>query len=127
MMASHAPRFGRASALPLSAVLASIPSYPRAIIERIVARLIEHLDATDGDADFEEDGEDCGGDEGEPDFRKRRRYRQNQSGPGCTISDSDFCQGHDDEGTHSYLHDTDRREVRAVQKMLRVRAADAPR
>jgi hypothetical protein len=116
MMASHAPRF------PLSTVLASVPSYPRPVIERLVSRLIEHLDEQDGDPDFEEDGEDCGGDEGEPDVRKRRRYRRNQSGPGCTISDSDFCQGHDDEGTHSYQHDTDRQEVRAVQKMLRQRS-----
>lgn len=47
--------FGRASALPLSAVLASIPSYPRPVIERLVARLIDHLDEQDGDPDREED------------------------------------------------------------------------
>lgn len=53
-MASHAPDFGRASALPLSAVLASIPSYPRPVIERLVSRLIDHLDEADGDPDLEE-------------------------------------------------------------------------
>lgn len=60
-MASRAHDLGRASALPLSAVLATIPSYPRAIIERLVARLIEHLDATDGDADLEPDGDELDG------------------------------------------------------------------
>jgi hypothetical protein len=56
-MASHAPDFGRASALPLSTVLASIPSYPRPVIERLVVRLIEHLDEQDGDSDLEPDNE----------------------------------------------------------------------
>lgn len=62
-MASHAPNFGRASALPLSAVLGAIPSYPRPVIERLVARLIDHLDEQDGSADAEPDNdnepEDC--------------------------------------------------------------------
>jgi hypothetical protein len=52
-MASHTPDLGRASALPFPAVLASIPSYPRPVLERLVARLIEHLDEEDGDSDFE--------------------------------------------------------------------------
>jgi hypothetical protein len=54
-MGSHAPDFGRASPLPLSAVLASIPSYPRPVIERLCSRLIDHLDERDGDADLEPD------------------------------------------------------------------------
>ena len=58
-MATHAPDFGRASALPLSAVLGALPSYPRPVIERLVARLIDHLDAFDPDPDFEQD--DWGG------------------------------------------------------------------
>ena len=43
--------------------------------------------------DAEEDDEDCGHDEGEPDYRKRRRHRQNEGGPGCAISDSDYYGG----------------------------------
>jgi hypothetical protein len=64
MMASHAPDFGRASALPLSAVLGAIPSYPRPVIERLVARLIDHLDEQDAPfADIEEDdAAECNGD-----------------------------------------------------------------
>jgi hypothetical protein len=54
-MATHAPNYGRASALPLSAVLGSIPSYPRPVIERLVARLIDYLDTQDGDPDLELD------------------------------------------------------------------------
>jgi hypothetical protein len=46
---------GRASALPLSAVLGAIPSYPRPVIERLVARLIEQLDDSEGDLDLEPD------------------------------------------------------------------------
>jgi hypothetical protein len=55
-MASHAPDFGRASALPLSAVIGAIPSFPRPVIQRLVTRMIEHLDEQDGDPDLE-DGE----------------------------------------------------------------------
>lgn len=40
--------------------------------------------------DAEVDDEDCGQDEAEPDFRKHRRYRRGESGPGCVISDSDY-------------------------------------
>jgi hypothetical protein len=57
-MATHAHDFGRASALPLSAVLGAIPSYPRPMIERLVARLIDHLDGQDGDADLEPTGDE---------------------------------------------------------------------
>lgn len=57
-MATHAHDFGRASALPLSAVLASIPSYPRPVIERLVSRLIETLDEDDGDTDVELNGDE---------------------------------------------------------------------
>ena len=57
-MASHAPGFGRASALPLAAVLSSARSYPRPVIERLVARLIDHLDGQDAPAeDLEQDDE----------------------------------------------------------------------
>lgn len=57
-MATHSHDLGRASALPLSAVLASIPSYPRAVIERLVARMIDHLDQWDGDPDLESNGDE---------------------------------------------------------------------
>jgi hypothetical protein len=57
-MATHAHDFGRASALPLSAVLGAIPSYPRSMIERLVARLIDHLDEQDGDPDLEPNGDE---------------------------------------------------------------------
>lgn len=34
--------------LPLSTVLGAIPSFPRPVIERLVARMIERLDEEDG-------------------------------------------------------------------------------
>ena len=78
-MATHAHDFGRASALPLCAVLGAIPSYPRPVIERLVARLIDHLDEQDGDPDLEPTGDEfedddpaeCNGDR-EPDCVEAR-------------------------------------------------------
>jgi hypothetical protein len=87
-MASHAPDFGRASALPLSAVLGAIPSYPRPVIERLVIRLIEHLDAQDGDPDSEANGDELDGSSGEEDIPiPSRSGRCVLSDPGCPISD----------------------------------------
>lgn len=70
-MASHAPDFGRAEALPLSAVLAAIPSYPRPVIERLVGRLIDHLDEQDGDTDLEPTGDEADGSSAEDDWQHR--------------------------------------------------------
>jgi hypothetical protein len=65
-MALHTHNFGRPSGLPLSAVLGAIPSYPRPVIERLVARLIDHLDEQDGDTDLEPDDDAEPDDEREP-------------------------------------------------------------
>lgn len=54
-MASHPHGFGMASALPLAAALAIIPSLPRPMLSRLVARAIERLDDMDGDTDLEPD------------------------------------------------------------------------
>lgn len=66
-MASHPHTLGGASALPLSVALAIIPSLPRPLLSRLVARAIERLDEMDGQIDDEDD--DPGGgnveDEGE--------------------------------------------------------------
>jgi len=56
-MALHSHHYGSPSGLPLAVVLASIPSYPRPVIERLVARLIDHLDDEDGDSADLEDSE----------------------------------------------------------------------
>ena len=74
-MASHAPHYGRAEALPLSAVLTSIPSYPRPVIERLVARLIDHLDEQDRDPDLEPNGDERDGSEAEDDWHHHSRPR----------------------------------------------------
>jgi hypothetical protein len=52
-MALHSHDHGSPSGLPLAAVLGAIPSYPRPVIERLVLKLIEHLDEQDGDPDLE--------------------------------------------------------------------------
>lgn len=66
-MASRAIDLGGAPALPLSVLLAAIPSLPRPILERLTQRLIDHLDEIDGDPDLED------GDPGEPDARNLPR------------------------------------------------------
>lgn len=81
---------GGAATLPLDVALAILQSLPRPVLSRLITRMIDCLDEIDGDVDLEGDNEDCGHDEGEPDFRERRRYRRNESGPGCAISESDY-------------------------------------
>ena len=93
--------------LPLNVALAIIPTLSRPYLARLVANAIDLLDRLDGDTDLEPevteqddepeiddigevDDDDCGNDEGEPDYRKHRRSRRNESGPGCAISDSDY-------------------------------------
>lgn len=90
-MASRAYQGGAsASPVPLDLLLTYLPSLPRPILSRLTARMIDRLDELDGDPDLEEDNEDRAQDESEPDFRKVRRWRRNQSGPGCPISDPDY-------------------------------------
>ena len=54
---------GGASALPLAAALAILPSLPRPVLSRLVTRMIERLDQIDGDDELEEDNEDHGAEE----------------------------------------------------------------
>ena len=54
---------GGASALPLDAALAILPSLPRPVLSRLVTRMIERLDQIDGDDELEEDDEDHGAEE----------------------------------------------------------------
>ena len=66
--------------LSLAPMLAAIPSLPRPILDRLVARMIDRLDEIDGEDDLEDgcDQEDI--DEGEPEaFRAERpRYAIDQ-------------------------------------------------
>jgi hypothetical protein len=57
-----------APSVPLDLLLSAIPSLPRPILSRLTARLIEQMDALDGDPDLEEDDWPGGNveDEGEP-------------------------------------------------------------
>ena len=54
---------GGASAHPLDAALAFLPSLPRPALARLVTRMIERLDQIDGDYELEEDNEDHGAEE----------------------------------------------------------------
>jgi hypothetical protein len=49
-----ATRFHQPAPLPLDALLATIPSLPRPVLSRLVARMIEHIDGLDPDPDVED-------------------------------------------------------------------------
>ena len=75
------------TAQPLDALLAALPSLPRPVLARLTTRLIDRLDEIDRDPDLEQTH-----DEGEPDFKRYRRQRRNQGGPGCQITDPGGCE-----------------------------------
>lgn len=54
---AHPHYVGGPSGSPLSAALSVIPSLPRPLLTRFVARAIERLDAIDGDPDLEDGGD----------------------------------------------------------------------
>ena len=81
----------------LDAALAMLPSMPRPVLSRLVTRMIERLDQIDGDPEVEEDNEDCGHDDGEPDYRRPHWRVRKWAGPGCIISDSDYGAEDDSE------------------------------
>ena len=69
-----------AERLPADIALAIIPSLPRSYLERLVQRLVDHLDTEDCDTDLEAEETDHSG--GEDDFSQIFH-----DGPGCPISD----------------------------------------
>lgn len=75
-MACRPHEFARTSALPLAAALAIIPSLPRPMLSRLVARAIERLDEQDGDPDLELDDhaedDDPGEDNGDRELEEGR-------------------------------------------------------
>ncbi len=48
----------RAAVLPMDAMLAAITQLPRPALNRLVTRMIDHLDNMDGDPDLEPDADD---------------------------------------------------------------------
>jgi hypothetical protein len=71
MASLHSTR-GGAQALPLPAMLATIPSLPRPVLARLVARMIDRLDELDGDPDLEPEEDRCSANEDWP-IRGARR------------------------------------------------------
>lgn len=96
-------RFGNPAVLPLDLLLSSIPSLPRAALDRLVDRAIDQMDALDPDPDLELNGDELDGTGGEDDFVDH--YGPNMGGhhngsrwdgAGCPISDPDTCLAGDD-------------------------------
>lgn len=109
-MASHASSHGSASTLPLAALLGAIPSFPRRVIERLVVRMIDHLDEQDGDAELEDatNAEDEG-----------ITFAAGQAlcgdSPGCPVGDPGGCEHDGREPEHGQLparyHGADQRII----------------
>ena len=98
-MALHS--IGGASALPIA--LALIPSMPRPVLKRLVARMIDRLDEIDGNADLEDDDADTGA----------------EDDPHGFDPEDDYCLAHEDYGTGSYLTHSDIKEVRRIARAAR--------
>jgi len=104
MARSLAINVGGAKTLPLDIALTVIPSLPRAALERLVQRAIDHLDALDGDTDVEPEETDQSGGEDDCD----RIYHL---GPGCPCADSDLSV---DDGMEDDQSDVERSRVAPV-------------
>lgn len=72
----------------LAPLLCAIPSLPRPILSRLVARMIERLDELDGDTDLEPNGDELDG-TGSPeeDWRHFTPPTPEWGAAGCPISD----------------------------------------
>ncbi|USI78722.1 hypothetical protein [Sphingopyxis sp. USTB-05] len=77
---------GAASSLPLDLALDIIPSLPRPLLARMVARMIDRLDELDGDTDLEPNGDEQDHSGGEDDCDPARD-RLRGHGPGCPVAD----------------------------------------
>lgn len=77
---------GVASSLPLDLILDTIPSLPRPVLSRMVARMIERLDEMDGDPDVEPNGDESDHSGGEDDCDPTCE-RIRGLGPGCPLSE----------------------------------------
>lgn len=88
MATLHSHR-GGAQALPLPAMLATIPSLPRPVLSRLVARMIDRIDELDGDTDIEANGDELDGSMAEDDFHAQNHNWRGE--PGCPVSDPDSC------------------------------------
>lgn len=77
---------GAAATLPLDLALDVIPSLPRPLLARMVARMIDRLDELDGDTDLEPNGDEQDHSGGEDDCDPSL-VRLRGLGPGCPIAD----------------------------------------
>lgn len=81
-------KIGRgASRLPADLALSVIPSLPRPVLERLVQRIIDHLDDMDGDNDVEPNGDEGDYTGSEDDCDPVRCYGID-IGAGCPIADA---------------------------------------
>lgn len=85
-------RIDTRAALPLGLIGQAIPKLSRHDLEVLTERLIEYLDAQDGDPDLEPSGDEMDGSLGEDDFCEHSLSWKRE--PGCPLSDPD----HDGSG-----------------------------
>jgi len=87
----------------LEALLMAMPSLPRTTIERAVERMIDRLDAIDGDTDSEPYGDELDGTDAEDEALTAWALEHAGTSPGCSISDEDVgdCQPDMDHPAYS--------------------------
>lgn len=86
-MATRPVDHGRASALPTALLAQAVPMLTKHELAALTERLIEQLDALDGDLDIEPNGDELDGTAGEDDFYP---HRNSTAAPGCPVSDPDL-------------------------------------
>jgi hypothetical protein len=91
-MSALSIRIGRGSSrLPADIALSLIPSLPRATLERLAQRIIDHLDDMDAPDEDREDDDPCGQmdeDELTTGPRVMATHGVTYDGPGCPIADA---------------------------------------
>lgn len=110
---------GGASALPFSAALAIIPSLPRPVLSRLVARAIERMDEIDGDADAEEAWPEWNGYPVRWDLTGHEDAEEDDPSGGAVEDQGELSEDHEDRGTSSYVTDAQQREVRRIGRLAR--------
>jgi hypothetical protein len=105
-MASRAHNPGGSTGLPLALIAQAIPKLTRHDLEALTERLIDYLDAQDGDLDTELNGDEMDG-TGAEDDHGHGCNNGVYSHPGCPIADPDTaCDDHGcDEDSDRELDD----------------------
>lgn len=98
----------------LDAMLTALPSWPRPVLTRLVARMIERLDELDGDPDVELNGDELDGSMAEDDFHHQHANWLGYPGdPDDAEDDLEDCCAAGDDAIRSGVSPNDHRQIDA--------------